>query len=242
MPRDMFTDVTRPPARLGSQAWYTVPASIFTHAAIVAILVIIPLVVNDVMPMPSPSMILVAAPPPLPPPPPVERPTPRPTTQKAVPTAPPDPTKAPIVMPDKIAEEVPIPHLPPGVAVTEGPDSRTLGIIGGVPGGVRLPDPPAPAVVKPVRAGGKVKYPEKIRDVRPIYPQIAIINKVEGTVMIEAIIGVDGRVKDARVSRSIPLLDRAALDAVNQWTFSPTLLNDVPVPVIITVTVAFKLQ
>ena len=240
MPRDIFTDVTRPPARLGSQAWYTVPASIFTHAAIVAILVIIPLVVNDVMPMPSPSMILVAAPPP--PPPPPEPSAPRPTTQKAVPAAPPDPTKAPFVMPDKIAEEVPIPHIPPGVAVTEGPGVAQLGTIGGVTDGVRLPDPPAPTVVKPVRPGGKVKYPEKIRDVRPIYPQIAILNKVEGTVMIEAMIGVDGRVKDARVFRSVPLLDRAALDAVNQWIFSPTLLNEVPVPVIITITVAFKLQ
>ena len=96
MPRDIFTDVTRPPARLGSQAWYTVPASIFTHAAIVAILVIIPLVVNDVMPMPSPSMILVAAPPPPPPPPepsapPIAAPMlpPRPLLSMALPMAPP---------------------------------------------------------------------------------------------------------------------------------------------------------
>ena len=94
----------------------------------------------------------------------------------------------------------------------------------------------------PVRAGGKIKYPEKLRDVRPIYPQIAVLNKIEGRVIIEAIIGTDGRVKDARILRSIPLLDRAALDAVNQWLFSPTTLNGAPVPVIITVTVDFKLN
>ena len=109
---------------------------------------------------------------------------------------------------------------------------------------VGVPDPPAPAVVTPVRAGigGKIKYPEKIRDVRPIYPQIAILNRVEGRVTIEAIIGVDGRVKDARIVHSKALLDRAALDAVNQWVFSPTTLNGAPVPVIITITVDFKLN
>ena len=86
-----------------------------------------------------------------------------------------------------------------------------------------------------------MKYPEKLRDVRPVYPQIAISAHVEGRVIIEAIVAVDGKVKDARILRSIPLLDRAALDAVNQWVFSPTLLNGVPVPVIITVSVDFKL-
>lgn len=238
MPRDIFTDVTRPPARLGSQAWYTVPASIFTHAAIVAILVIIPLVVNDVMPMPSPSMILVAAPPPPPPPPEVVQPPVRATSQPAGVS---NPDAAPITVPEKIGEELPtLPSLPNVQGVEKfGPPQA--GVVGG-PGLVGVPDPPAPTVVTPIRPGGKVKYPEKVRDVRPIYPQIAIAARVEGTVIIEAIIGVDGRVKDARVLRSIPLLDRAALDAVNQWLFSPTLLNEVPVPVIITVTVAFKLQ
>jgi protein TonB len=61
-------------------------------------------------------------------------------------------------------------------------------------------------------------------------------------VIIEAIIGPDGRVQEAKVLRSIPLLDAAALDAVRQWQFTPTLLNGVPVPVIMTVTVNFTLQ
>ena len=62
------------------------------------------------------------------------------------------------------------------------------------------------------------------------------------TLQIEATIGPDGAVKDAKVLRSIPLLDQAALDAVRQWVFTPTLLNGVPVPVIMTVTVQFTLQ
>ena len=60
--------------------------------------------------------------------------------------------------------------------------------------------------------------------------------------ILEATIGPDGRVQDVKVLRSIPLLDQAALDAVRQWVFTPTLLNGVPVPVIMTVTVQFTLQ
>ncbi len=64
----------------------------------------------------------------------------------------------------------------------------------------------------------------------------------EGVVIIEAVIGVDGKVQDARVIRSIPLLDQAALDAVGAWEYTPTLLNGRPTPVIMTVTVHFRLS
>jgi periplasmic protein TonB len=60
-------------------------------------------------------------------------------------------------------------------------------------------------------------------------------------VILETLIGANGRVEDARVLRSIPLLDQAALDAVRQWEFTPTLLNGNPVPVIMTTTVQFSL-
>jgi periplasmic protein TonB len=75
-----------------------------------------------------------------------------------------------------------------------------------------------------------------------VYPSIAQSARVQGVVIVEATIGPDGKVSDARVLRSIPLLDQAALDAVRQWVFTPTLLNGVPVPVIMTVTVNFTLQ
>ena len=61
-------------------------------------------------------------------------------------------------------------------------------------------------------------------------------------VIIEATIGADGKVIDTKVLRSVPMLDQAALDAVRQWEFTPTLLNGAPVPVVMTVTVNFKLQ
>jgi protein TonB len=74
-----------------------------------------------------------------------------------------------------------------------------------------------------------------------VYPPEALAAKVSGVVILEALIAADGRVSDAKVLRSVPLLDQAAVDAVRQWAYTPTLLNGVPVPVIMTVTVTFSL-
>jgi protein TonB len=103
------------------------------------------------------------------------------------------------------------------------------------------PQPPAPPV-GPVRVGGQIKEPRKLKDVRPEYPAIAREARVQGMVMIETLIDTQGRVSEAKVLRSVPLLDQAALDAVRQWVFAPTLLNGVPVEVLMTVTVSFNLQ
>src|SRR5919201_799707 len=164
----MFGDIVEPSIKVGSKKWYTVPLSIIAHTAIIAALIIIPLMATDVLPTPTSMMAFVAAPPPPPPPPP----------------------------------------------------------------------PPA----APVRVGGNIKAPQKIKDVKPTYPAIAQSARVQGVVIIEATIGPNGAVQEAKVLRSIPLLDAAALDAVRQWQFTPTLLNGVPVPVIMTVTVNFTLQ
>jgi TonB family protein len=93
-----------------------------------------------------------------------------------------------------------------------------------------------------VRVGGNIRPPTKIKDVRPVYPPEAQAARVRGLVIIEARIGADGSVEDARVLRSIPLLDQAAVDAVMQWRFTPTLLNGKAVPVVMTVTVNFALD
>jgi TonB family protein len=93
--------------------------------------------------------------------------------------------------------------------------------------------------VAPLRVGGEIQAPVKIKDVKPVYPAMAQSAGVSGAVTIEATIGPDGKVVDAKVVRSIPLLDQAALDAVRQWKYNPTLLNGVPVPVVVTVTVNF---
>ena len=148
---------------------------------------------------------------------------------------------APVEAPEEITQET-------GVAVetaeiTGGVEGGLAsGIVGGIFGGLEAPPPPPPPPTKPVRVGGNIKPPEKIRHVNPQYPPIAQSARVQGVVIIEATIGPDGNVQDAKVLRSIPLLDEAALLAVRQWQFTPTLLNGFPVPVIMTVTVNFTLR
>jgi len=95
------------------------------------------------------------------------------------------------------------------------------GVEGGVPGGViggivgGLPEaPPPPPKQEPVRVGGDIRPPNKIRDESPVYPDIAKQARVQGVVILEAIIDPQGNVTNVRVLRSIPLLDQAAIDAV----------------------------
>jgi protein TonB len=92
-----------------------------------------------------------------------------------------------------------------------------------------------------VRVGGNIRPPTRTHFVEPAYPQVARAAAVQGVVIIELTIGEDGAVSNARVLRSIPLLDQAALDAVRQWRYEPTLLNGAPTPVIMTATVNFSL-
>ena len=99
--------------------------------------------------------------------------------------------------------------------------------------------PNAPGAQQALRVGGDIAEPRKIADVKPVYPAEAQAAKVSGIVIIEAVIDTTGGVRDAKVLRSVPLLDQAALDAVKQWRFTPTLLNGTPVEVVMTVTVNF---
>ena len=92
-----------------------------------------------------------------------------------------------------------------------------------------------------MRPGGLVKAPARIVNVPPVYPPVAVAARISGTVIIEAVIDVDGSVRDAKVLRSIPLLDAAALAAVRQWRYTPTTLNGIPVAVLMTVSVRFEI-
>jgi len=94
----------------------------------------------------------------------------------------------------------------------------------------------------PVRVGGNIKTPAKIVNVSPVYPPEAQAAGISGVVILEAVIDTQGSVRNTKVLRSIPALDQAALDAVKEWRFQPTMLNGAPVPVIMTVTVNFTVQ
>lgn len=102
-------------------------------------------------------------------------------------------------------------------------------------------DEPSPLAIGAIRVGREVKPPTKVHDVRPIYPDEARAAGIQGVVVLEVRIEADGRVGQARILRSIPALDEAAMDAVREWQFTPTLLNGTATPVVMTVTVQFLL-
>jgi protein TonB len=117
--------------------------------------------------------------------------------------------------------------LTPETGGESGMDGIEGGVVGGVPGGVvggALGGTIAPSAAfrGPLRPGGGIQPPRKLKDVKPVYPQSGLTDQVRGTVIIEATIGVDGKVT-SRVIRSVPSLDQAALDAVRQWAVSPSV-------------------
>jgi protein TonB len=233
MAHELFGQIVDPSIIVGTKKWYTVPLSILAHVAALIGLVVVPLMAIDGLPTPDSLMVFVAPPPPaVPSPPPPARPL-----DPAVPpvTVPMNPDAAPLDAPTQITDEPPPQRfMPTGVGGGIPPLVSTVGA-----STLAAAPPPPPRFVRP---GGDIKEPRKIRDARPIYPQVAMAAKVEGVVRIEATISKDGSVIDAKVIRSQALLDQAALDAVRQWKFTPTMLNGVPVEVIMTVTVNFTLH
>src|SRR3954468_12205548 len=240
----MFGDIVDPSIKVGSRSWYTVPLSIIVHTGILVALIIIPLMAADVLPVPPAMMnafVAAATQPPSPPPSPPPPCAASPPAPKPVDT---NPAAAPVEAPKEIRPET---GLERGVQNAVGGVEGGIagGVAGGIVGGLAEappPPPPPPPPPAPARVGGNIKPPTKIKDVRPVYPSIAQSARVQGVVIIEATIGPDGRVQEAKVLRSIALLDAAALEAVKQWQFTPTTLNGTPVPVIMTVTVNFTLQ
>jgi protein TonB len=228
---------------------YTLLISIAVHAMALVAIIVAPLLAAVSLPGVHASIMWVPVK--VEPPPPAlgdsrarRASRPRQSAEAVVPSV---PTQAP----PTIEPEVPasVPNLPIGL---ERPGPWSPGVPGGEFGGdptsigVVRPPPPPPAKPEPppapVRVGTGVTAPTKLHHVAPIYPPVALAAGREGTVVLEAVIGEDGRVRDVRVVRPAALLDQAALEAVRQWRFTPTLLNGQPVPVIMNVTVGFHLK
>jgi protein TonB len=112
------------------------------------------------------------------------------------------------------------------------------GVVGGIVGGLPAEPGPPPRVV---RIGGKITAPRLVHVVRPEYPALAQQARLAGIVILEARVGLDGRVKEVKPLRGPPLLLDAAIAAVSQWRYRPLLLNGQPVEFVLTVTVAFNL-
>jgi TonB family protein len=93
-----------------------------------------------------------------------------------------------------------------------------------------------------VRIGGQIQAPAQLVRVEPEYPWQAVAAGVQGSVILEAIVNEEGAVESVRVLRSIPLLDRSATKAVEQWRYSPLLLNQRPTRFVLTVVLTFNLE
>jgi len=148
---------------------------------------------------------------------------------------------APIVEPPSVGPETGSPEALGGPIGDRGPIDNPFG----GPGEPVAPPPvivaPPPQPKTPLRPHSGIMPPSRLVYIAPVYPTIALQVYREGVVIIDATIDERGNVTDTRILRSIPLLDEAAVAAVRQWMFSPTLLNGVPVPIVMTVTVNFKL-
>jgi protein TonB len=218
----------------------SVPISIALHLAALLLFLIIPLTANMILPDPASHLPDYMRAVPLPPPPPAVRvrpaaaPAPRPATSPDL--------SAPTAAPPSIKVE----NDPPGVVPDVGIHSAD-----GVNGGTGLlssaativvqpPDPPRPG--GPVRVAELPVSPRRIGDTRPVYPEIARAARIEGTVIMEAVLDTTGRVTQLRVIQSVPLLDQAALAAVRQWRYTPSFYGGHPVSVLMTITVRFALQ
>lgn len=148
---------------------------------------------------------------------------------------------APIEVPDRIvAEQADLGGDADGVpGGVEGgvPGGVVGGVVGGIVGGLPAAQPEPP---KAVRVGGLVAAPKLVHTVRPEYPEVARLAHLSGIVVLEALVGTDGRVENVKALNANPVLEQAAVDAVTQWRYKPLLLNGVPTRFILTVTITFK--
>jgi protein TonB len=156
---------------------------------------------------------------------------------------------APRVIPkqiNRIEEAAPPPDTGMGVVGGTGEAGGSVGgVIGGVLGGVPGPPPPPPPKAKPtgpVRIGGQVMEANLIRKVTPVYPPLAKSARVQGTVEFTAVIDKQGNIDHLQLVRGHPLLVQAAKEAVLQWKYRPTMLNNQPVDVVTDIIVNFNLS
>jgi protein TonB len=221
-----------------NKSW-SVALSFLVQGLILGILVLIPLIYTEALPKAMLSTLLIAPPPPPPPPPPpaVVKTIVKPVARLI--------QSGKLMQPRAIPKDVAVfkeAELPPDVIKT----ADTGGVFGGIPGqgltgGPALPPPPKPVTPARIKQGGNVTAASIINQTRPTYPPLARQARIQGNVVLHAIIDKEGRVAQLEVVSGHPLLVQAALDAVKQWRYKPTTLNGDAVEVDTTITVTFTM-
>src|SRR6267142_5042821 len=237
---------------------WTVVVSFLVQMVGITAAIIIPLLFTDALPKTQLTSFLVAPPPPPPPPPPPAATAP----VKVVKVIPRQFDAGKLMQPKAIPKDIAMikeEELPPaaGVQGVVGgvpggvPGGVAGGVLGGIIGGVPSAAPPPPPPVKVeekkvtpsrIRVGGNVQAAMAIRAPKPAYPPLAKQARIQGVVRLNAIIGKDGTIQDLKAASGHPLLVPAALEAVKQWLYKPTLLNGEPVEVVTVIDVNFTLS
>jgi TonB family protein len=224
--------------------------SIILHAAVLSLLILVPLLFFNVVQAEELIAILVEPPSiPVPPPVPIAPSAPRARTGVAVVRGDIDhiPDRLPVGLPpvDVSAEPLEITNIIRGIATaaeSETPQGDALSRLLEATKQPELPAIKAPAPRTPVRVSGPIQEGKLIHKVSPAYPELAIRTRVSGTVILEAVIDEEGNVTELKVIEGHPLLRTAAFDAVMQWKYLPTMVGGEPVPVMAFVSVVFRFR
>jgi periplasmic protein TonB len=224
------------------KSWAIVVSTI-VQACVLIVLILIPLIYTQALPKAMLTTLLIAPPPPPPPPPP---PAEAPKVIKPVARL---IQQGKLVQPRAIPKQVAVfkeAELPPEAPVTGGGvlgglDGGLLGGLGAGPAVAAPPPPPPPKQTQRIKLGGQVVAAKLVAQPQPVYPPLARQARIQGNVVLHAIIDKDGRVGELQVISGHPLLVQAALEAVKNWRYQPTQLNGDPVEVDTTITVSFVL-
>jgi len=230
-----------------NKSW-TVIVAFIGELVFIGIAVLVPMIYFDVLPKTTLTSFLVAPPPPPPPPPPPQAAPP----VKVVKIIPRQFDAGRLMAPKSIPREIAVikeEELPPPSSSVGVVGGMAGGVLGGIIGSVPMAAPPPPpppvkqaAAVQRIRVGGNVQQAKLVRQPKPAYPPLAKQARIQGVVHLQAIISKDGTIQKLEVIGGHPLLVPAALEAVKQWVYQPTLLNGEPVEVITQIDVNFTLS
>src|SRR5437660_594072 len=229
-----------------ARGWTSV-VSFLIQFMIIGVMVLIPLIFTEALPKSIQLGFLLAPPPPPPPPPPAAAPV------KVVKVIQTDivngALRTPTKIPEKVQmikeEEAPAPVMSTGGVVGGVPGGVPGGQMGGVIGGIISSTPMAvPKVATPqrVRVSSGVSSGLLVRKVQPVYPPLARQARIQGKVLLQAVISKDGSIENLHLINGHPMLTQAAMGAVKQWKYKPYLLNGEPVEVETQVEVNFTLS
>src|SRR6201997_3274869 len=232
--------------KLKTKRGATTLLSFFLEFLLLGVLVLLPLIFTEALPRQQLMTLLVAPPPPPPPPPP---PAAAPVVVKKIQSELDNgQLRTPTAIPKKIQmikEDEPPPSAGPAGVVGGVPGAVPGGAMGGVLGSVMSSVPTAvPKVATPqrVRVSQGVSQGLRIHMVQPTYPPLARQARIQGIVVLEALIGKDGSIQNLHVVSGHPMLTNSALEAVKEWKYKPYYLNGEPVEVETTINVNFTLS